>query len=460
MNNFSKPVLFCFSILFLVFCCKAGAHAQGVTIGSNNPPDPSAALDVQSVTGGFAAPRLTTAQRNAIPNPMVGLQIYNTDNDCMEMFFSSGGWKSVQCGCTAFPNAQFAVPSASVNNPATFSTPVPNMIYQWTFQNGFPATSFNPSEQVVWSSPGKYEVTLTLTDSALCSATYKDSITVSLCQPYTHVFTNCGQLGNTGPSQSLCNTAYGSGVVTVTGGIQYWTVPYTGTYRITAKGAQGAPVTSSTGGLGASMSGDFLLNAGEVLKILVGQQGEHSVSRLYLSSPGGGGSFVVNNTNGQILIVAGGGGGTGNERPALANATTSTTANASSTSGTGGSGGNGGTSGTGSAGAGGGYYTDGTESGNSGGYAFVNGGNGGVVNATYAPMGGGFGGGGSPISGGNSRYGGGGGYSGGGGSASLSGATTGLWGGGGGSVNNGSNQLNQGGVNQGQGEVIITRICP
>ena len=42
-------------------------------------------------------------------------------------------------------------------------------------------------------------------------------------------FTNCGKTGRTGPSQSDCNTAYAStglnGEVTLSGGIQSWTVP-------------------------------------------------------------------------------------------------------------------------------------------------------------------------------------------------------------------------------------------
>ena len=37
----------------------------------------------------------------------------------------------------------------------------------------------------------------------------------------------CGQTGRTGPTQAQCDTAYAGGgpTVTVTGGIQAWTVP-------------------------------------------------------------------------------------------------------------------------------------------------------------------------------------------------------------------------------------------
>ena len=55
----------------------------------------------------------------------------------------------------------------------------------------------------------------------------------------TITFTNCGQEGAYGPSQSQCDTEYGAGVVTVNNGIQEWMVPSSGIYQIEAYGAEG-----------------------------------------------------------------------------------------------------------------------------------------------------------------------------------------------------------------------------
>src|SRR3954469_25649317 len=60
----------------------------------------------------------------------------------------------------------------------------------------------------------------------------------------TFTFTTCGATGINGPTQAQANTAYAStnlaGLVTVQGlGIQQWTVPSTGAYRIETYGAQG-----------------------------------------------------------------------------------------------------------------------------------------------------------------------------------------------------------------------------
>ncbi len=126
-------------------------------------------------------------------------------------------------------------------------------------------------------------------------------------------FTNGGQTGRFGPSINNLQAAYNTerypwlenrDFFDVDEGIQIWTVPHTGTYRITAKGAQGG----SSGGRGAELSGEFELEMGQKLRILVGQMGS--------GTAGGGGTFVtvlsgpLSETNQEdILVIAGGGGG-------------------------------------------------------------------------------------------------------------------------------------------------------
>lgn len=125
-------------------------------------------------------------------------------------------------------------------------------------------------------------------------------------------FENCGASGRFGPTQAACDAAYdgtdNDGQVEVVGGIQRWTVPHTGTYRIQVAGAQGGFMGNVTaaGGLGARVTGEVVLEQGDVLEILVGQAGWlGSISE----AGAGGGSFVV--LNGNPLFVAGGGGSHG-----------------------------------------------------------------------------------------------------------------------------------------------------
>ncbi|MGI9186023.1 MAG: Ig-like domain-containing protein, partial [Gaiellales bacterium] len=137
----------------------------------------------------------------------------------------------------------------------------------------------------------------------------------------SHTFTPCGATGLYGPGLGACQTAYSTSwdadttLFTLNGGIQYWQVPVTGTYEITAAGAAGAGgLQGSTrqtvlGGGGMVLQGRVDLTAGDVLKILPGQVG----TTYYGMEPtggGGGGSFVTTSAN-AALVVAGGGGGNG-----------------------------------------------------------------------------------------------------------------------------------------------------
>lgn len=278
----------------------------------------------------------------------------------------------------------------------------------------------------------------------------------------TYTFTNAGATGINGPTQAQVTTAYGattlSGSVTVTGGIQNWSVPVSGLYKIEVFGAKGY---GTNAGRGAYMSGEFNLIAMDQLKILVGQQGGCCVASGTQQYGGGGGSFVVKASGNVPMIVAGGGGGA-NGNAALvpsADAATATGGNAGTGSGNGAGGTNGsGGGGINSAGGGGGFTGDGgATAGDPGGFSFLNGGVGGTA-LTSSGGWGGFGGGGGANSWDNRRGGGGGGYSGGGGAGSSTGAAE--VGGGGGSYNSGNNQTNTAGLGTGHGSVIITLLNP
>ena len=301
----------------------------------------------------------------------------------------------------------------------------------------------------------------------------------------TYLFTNAGNSGRLGPTQSQIDANYSgtnlaNSVTINTQGIQEWTVPATGNYRIEAFGAQGGngnPSDSNTaGGKGSAMKGNFLLNSGETLKILVGQNGKGST----LVGGGGGGSFVTkapHDSNGSILVIAGGGGGgvkgswssvqfaEGGHAPVGQNGGDSekhATNYGSVAPGPGGGqrtyGGSVGYGGGGGVGGGGGGFFGNGGTGHNGaesGTAYANGGSGGSGSRSDGTTDGGFGGGGGGYQDSSGYGGAGGGYSGGGG-GTFNGSGSG--GGGGGSFNSGTDQNNTGGANQGHGRVIITQL--
>jgi hypothetical protein len=252
-----------------------------------------------------------------------------------------------------------------------------------------------------------------------------------------------------------CTTIFNpTSLVGSVGKIQNFTVPVKGTYRIEVWGAQGASTGSEgkVGGVGARMRGDFSLDIGTVLSVLVGQQG--TTSGETGSSGGGGGSFVVRSDNSNPLIIAGGGGGLRydagvNGGPGLI---TNTAGNCTQfPGGVPGSDGNGGGIRRSWGSGGGGFIGNGTDDTpyGFGGQAFLAGGNGGIQGSfdCDSPAPGGFGGGGAGN--GCSGGGGGGGYSGGPGCYGA---------GGGGSFNTGMDQSNSQGQRIGAGLVTITFI--
>lgn len=134
-------------------------------------------------------------------------------------------------------------------------------------------------------------------------------INISLNTP-SYTFTNWtfNNMNTSGPVGPVTGSTYsGSGFVgfSVTNGIQSWTVPKFGTYYILAAGASGGPSDTASGGRGAIVATSIVLQAGTVLKILVGQQGTKGTN----NGGGGGGTFVAFSSNNSPILVAGGGGG-------------------------------------------------------------------------------------------------------------------------------------------------------
>jgi len=83
--------------LLAMLCVASSANAQqsapvvdpqGHMGVGTKAPDPSAALDISSTSAGLLIPRMTSAQRDQIPNPATGLLVFNTTTGNFE--YNSG----------------------------------------------------------------------------------------------------------------------------------------------------------------------------------------------------------------------------------------------------------------------------------------------------------------------------------------------------------------------------------
>jgi hypothetical protein len=160
------------------------ALAQNVSISpTGNAPDNSAALDIRDFTDkGILIPRLTTAQRNAIPSPATSLLIYNTTTGCFE-FWDGSNWIALQ------PCAGGCIPPSGVSAGAT-----PNPVcagntlslsgsgtgvrsWSWSGPNGFSSTLQNPSiSGITTAGAGTYTL---IASNACGSASATTNVTVN-----------------------------------------------------------------------------------------------------------------------------------------------------------------------------------------------------------------------------------------------------------------------------------------
>lgn len=163
------------------------AFSQGVTIGSSNPPDPSAVLDVQSASQGFLFPRLTTANRNAMLAPAEGLTIFNTDTKCLEMYFLTG-WTSIRCECTTPPPVPVAVNGPLHACPSQSGVvytvqPVPGAVsYTWIVPSQDTLASGQGTASIVVnfsSNTGIHVISVVAANTCGTSSSYSISVDVS-----------------------------------------------------------------------------------------------------------------------------------------------------------------------------------------------------------------------------------------------------------------------------------------
>jgi hypothetical protein len=85
-----------FVLTVLLFAAVRVTFAQGTSINTTGAePHASAILDISSTNQGILLPRLTAAQRTAIPSPAAGLMVYQTDASVGFHYYNGSQWSMV-----------------------------------------------------------------------------------------------------------------------------------------------------------------------------------------------------------------------------------------------------------------------------------------------------------------------------------------------------------------------------
>jgi hypothetical protein len=98
-------------------------YSQNVGISATGtPPNNSAGLDIDFNDKGLLIPRMTTAQRNAIPSPANSLLIFNITTNCFEFYDATNTtWQIISC--TGYYESPWQ--SVASNVTTTLNFPIP-----------------------------------------------------------------------------------------------------------------------------------------------------------------------------------------------------------------------------------------------------------------------------------------------------------------------------------------------
>lgn len=117
-------------LLALLFAITEKISAQNIAINSTgNLPDTSAMLDVSSTVKGFLAPRMTTAQRNAIVLPATGLLVYNTSTNTFNVNIgtaASPSWSTLSFGGATYTTGNSGTDFNISNSGSTYTFNIPD----------------------------------------------------------------------------------------------------------------------------------------------------------------------------------------------------------------------------------------------------------------------------------------------------------------------------------------------
>jgi len=91
------------AILNIPVISQVGVNTDG------SEPNQAAMLDVKSTSQGLLFPRLSSAQRNAIQNPAIGLMIYNSDTKALEIFSGTNWTNTVGESFTSCGEQNFTI---------------------------------------------------------------------------------------------------------------------------------------------------------------------------------------------------------------------------------------------------------------------------------------------------------------------------------------------------------------
>jgi hypothetical protein len=156
---------------------------SGVAINTTgDPPHPSARLDVTHTSKGLLLPRLTSAQRDAVINPAVGLIIFNTTAGRIEYWRGNQWMRLMELPMQPSTITGPTSVCQGASNVSYSVTNVPGISYNWSYSgSGFTITSGAGTHAITGNfSASATSGTLTVTPSNACGNGPAQSVSVTV----------------------------------------------------------------------------------------------------------------------------------------------------------------------------------------------------------------------------------------------------------------------------------------
>jgi hypothetical protein len=156
---------------------------SGVAINTTgNPPHPSARLDVTHTSKGLLLPRLTSAQRDAVINPAVGLIIFNATEGRIEYWRGNQWMRLMELPMQPSTITGPTSVCQGASNVSYSVTNVPGISYNWSYSgSGFTITSGAGTHAITGNfSASATSGTLTVTPSNACGNGPAQSVSVTV----------------------------------------------------------------------------------------------------------------------------------------------------------------------------------------------------------------------------------------------------------------------------------------
>ncbi|AWH86077.1 hypothetical protein HYN59_13570 [Flavobacterium album] len=251
------------SLLLLLGLC---ATAQ-VKVGDNpTNVNASAVLEMESTDKGMLLPRMTASQRDAISNPSNALLIYNTSEDCINIYnAASSSWKSI-CSNEAEGTADFSVDCSTLVVSGTYATGTaldPETNYITVSVNVAELGTYNIVSNAAgmffsaigtFTTLGTQDIVLVGQGYPLVSGTNFVSLQVnnSICTTVINVTTGIATITGCGTIGSLTGNIYANAPIAVGDVFQSYTAgpAYTGggVYGITSSTVNGIRINQPVNG--------------------------------------------------------------------------------------------------------------------------------------------------------------------------------------------------------------------